>query len=805
MLREVHSLVVQEKQFEQLLGNQRRQFAQKVLNGIRSVILKSRRFCLAQVWYSTLNGGKSTAGFFQSPVSDESSWQIYDSPASIPCSTSLSMQINSFMKNLERLKPVILECMDRYFSLHNRNEKPPRYALSNSPLHFFSASTFFGLYGHGWCLEQSVACVRAITTLIVKQAKASGTSLSVQFKKSYVQVLVRQWMQMVGIQSYLILSLADEFFLLSNDPIWTRIDESSSDVMLKIVSFVKNIIDNLLLNLSQMPSIIKFFFAELRRVASDAFEADSGEPRRLIEHLFFENVLSAALLNPKMYGLLSETTQNSPSYISAVLKVVRFGLHAEEFQGAGNQSFDQYSQLEPFKELKACELLESLMTLTTGPEDLEGLYASEVQRVCDISYQPLLISINDIMFLSDVVKETIDKVDGPDDIKNRLQTTLDFSRDSLAPYELHEFWYESFTLPGECVQPPPDSRTEFALPVVGPFEPPALSPFEQKTVTHLVNYLESIPQGQVESDDLLSFLDTQMKEARENENNELIAKTQAIKGKIESLGKTSAEVLEILKSTIHGNTSNHISELTISYDIQTILATVEKMESDITRMRANIEPVLHSSVVNTFAERHDISLRLSIIEDDSPKLYTQLDHWYVYYIPLARELITFSDTFFNASRAPLLRQLHSFICRRLPLPGFVAASDLERHLTEAGASVRTVSLPSDSCYASLASMLQHKFTVAQTPLDKLSVLVEVIDALEDVITFKENTTPDDEKISAILAELLSAACPNHIPAIRAYMLHFLTFREDDPNVLEAKSARGLRLFNRACEVVFKTC
>ena len=809
MFREVHGQVIQAKQFEHLLDHQFRRFSERVQNVIRSVILKSRRFCLAEVCYSFLKGGQSTADFFESPASNEGNWKIYDCPASMPCSTTVSMQINNFMKNFERISPVLLECVDKYFAVHNQHEKPPSYCVCSSAPHFFAASTFLGLYGYGWCIEQGVSCVRAIVKLVLNQLKATGGARTAQFKKSYVHILVKHWMQMVDVQSYLQMSLADEFFAMSNDPLWqaTGNDEASGQFMLRIVTFAKNIMDGLLENLSRMPSMMKFMFTELKKGANEMFGADSKEARHLIEIIFFENMMYSVILNPKLYGLVTETFDVGMSFVSVLLKLVRFSMQRDDFQGQGNAVFDQVSQLEPFKQMKTQEILNKLMEMNVNPEDIEGVYARDIQNACKVSFHSLILSMNDMMMLSDIVKETIGKVEGPDDVKSRLQSSLDFTVETLSPHEMCEFWYESFTLPAPDVKPPKDVETTFMLPFMDDCALPELPPAEQKTLAHLINYLKDIPSSEHDPEDLMEFLDAKMKEAKDNEDNEMMAKTQAVKGKLEKLGKSGPEILQLLQATIKGNVSQQKSALTSSYDIQNMLSTVEAMEANVARMRSQLEPVLHSSIVASYTERRDILIRLSIISDDSPKLYTQIDHWYVYYIPLCRELIAFTQQFFSSPCPGVLRHLHTVICSLLPLAGFTTANDSVLHLVAADRHIATCSaapLPEDSCYDAVASVLQRGLSISRTPLDKLATISQGIALLRELYEFENGEPATDDTTINVLASILAAAHPNQLASLRAYLMHFLTFRSDDPVVLEPSSARDLAIFERAVARLLET-
>ena len=136
-LHTLHAQILQEYQFSGMLSHEILRQTENLDHTIKSIIFDLRNFSLFDTWYPKLSES-NIHQFLQSPIAKRDASKIYESPSALPFSTSVTLKVNSLLKNLATYIPIIIKCVIQYFS-----EPSDKISyVPDSENSFFASSTF---------------------------------------------------------------------------------------------------------------------------------------------------------------------------------------------------------------------------------------------------------------------------------------------------------------------------------------------------------------------------------------------------------------------------------------------------------------------------------------------------------------------------------------------------------------------------------------------------------------------------------------------------------------------------------------
>ena len=465
----LHQQIIQERKLNSLLTNEINQLRESIDTSLRVLISELRKFSLQDIWYPKLSES-DVANFLQSSIYKRGNNIAYETPSSLPLPTSVTSKVNNFLRNLHLYFPLLLKCIDKYFDSSGNAINLP-FITNPSTYLFFASSTFPALYGYCWCVEHSTAYVEDLCTLINYQIKACSSVTSSRFRNSYLKDLIRQFFHNNGIQKFLQLALSKDLNRFLYDDNFEFINENSLDYIIILLKYAVKFVDSLIFCIPKIPSIIRYFFARSYQVAKNYFPEDSNEPLQLMEFLFFNMILQPAMLNPKLFGLITETAVvHRSNHLTSLTKLFRWKLNYKIIPASYIQKGILYN--DTFKQLNVSLILEKL---SVYDGDIEGIFAKNVQDVTNIMSRPLLLSLNDVAYLAEIVTETIDSIEIDESqktAKSKFKDLCDInSLIGLDKDELIDFWFQSFQFNPKEGKQKAHEKQELVLPIVQINEP----------------------------------------------------------------------------------------------------------------------------------------------------------------------------------------------------------------------------------------------------------------------------------------------------------------------------------------------
>ncbi|OHT02903.1 hypothetical protein TRFO_06965 [Tritrichomonas foetus] len=448
----IHKRVIQEHQLSLMLSGDISRQRQQIGQTIRKVLIDFRSFCFLDTWYTRLSMTDITQ-FLQSSIYRRSTRQVFENPSSLPFSTSITIKINQFMKSFPNFYNLFFECVVSYF---NSPHSDPEYNPCDKSLPFFASSTFPSLFGYGWCVEQSALYAESIIHLLSLEMNRTSSLLSSEFRNSFMREVVRQFMHVVGVQRYLQMALSSNYWRLINDVRLDKTEPNSFEWFEILSGYVRLFEKELLGCISHMPPILLYFF---KRVA----EIDSSGRNLLLEFVFFDYLLQPALLNPKLFALIPETAPPpSSSCLTSLTRLIRWAVNPNSIP----QKFEFIkSEIPIFNKIKMKKIVAKLAEFNGS---INGIYAKKLQEISDVKYHLLLLSVNDVLFLTKIVNESIEKITNfPQAEKDRLKNLCNISI-TLENDDLYDFWFQAFKLPDLPENFPVQANTphELVLPVI---------------------------------------------------------------------------------------------------------------------------------------------------------------------------------------------------------------------------------------------------------------------------------------------------------------------------------------------------
>lgn len=360
---------------------------------------------------------------------------------------------------------------------------------------------------------------------------------SFEFRNSFIWTIIRQFLHMTGIQEYLRASLSINFWAFANDeffctpttnlvrnrsfdafntkassgqfkkrqrrqvktkcpsnldllkplpkaphPQIDALSESISPIHERKKSFVHLLkytnlfIEGLLKNISQMPSLVRYFFYKLGAI---------DKSKQLIEYVFFDYLLQPAIFNPKLFALIPETaTAFTTSHASTIARILKCSLHPERIENdeykdlltENPEENDKNCPFHLFKSINASRIITALSSKSSLDQSLSGANATKIQQISNMHHNFILMSANDVAFIIKIIKSEIGNInifdEIPDDtkpafidhvhIKEKAVLLKKLSFDAQMEFSnqnLIDFWYKSYKLPEiKITRPSSDKR-----------------------------------------------------------------------------------------------------------------------------------------------------------------------------------------------------------------------------------------------------------------------------------------------------------------------------------------------------------
>ena len=633
--------VTRESYFNSLITAEDSSLSSKIEKMIRKVISAYRSFCLIDTWYSKISES-NVMSFIVSQKSQNDRRKTFDSPTSLELSTEYALQINNFMKIYQKYLNVILDCSVLYFKDVNKLKK---YIPLSSSKSFFASSTLPSLFGFGWCVEQQIAYTDAVIYLVKKQIELSQSVQFVSFKNSFIKDVLRQYLRINGAQQYLQNALKNELMVLYNeDKYFDSLQIDTIDYYKVLITYVKNMTISICQSIVSLPPILKYFFKKLYTIANEILPDESFD---LIEYIFFDILVQPALLNPKLYALIPETTITHLSqHISNLLRVFRWSINNANIPE--NIIHFNFLNLTEFQELNVKEIL---IKLVSNDYVIPGISLKHLKDYFNISNHFILTSVNDIQLISDIVLHSIDNIEGDFE---ELKRTLTFT-EKYKENELIDFWYQVFSVPKYDKE---DIKIQ-ELPIEAINE--KTSEDNNKAMNSLsMNFISYLSEASVDKrstlDEVLAY---NKKKSKGLNNLELLIKTEVLKNKI----KNEDEFLlrKEMKQLIQAKIARDQSQLQCSYYKKVIIDLIENGYNVICLISKQLKPIVHQYVLRLFLLKN--KQVLVTLHKKENLLIQNTTEWVNFFLNVVNDVKSFLESMEIDSEFSigLIRQLHSFL------------------------------------------------------------------------------------------------------------------------------------------------
>lgn len=668
-LTKLHKQIRQEKQLQSLLDAEIKKQRESIDAHIKKLLIEYRKFLLLDTWYPRLNiVTNDISEIIQSALYSGNKRKIYDTPTSVPFPAAISLKVGHFLKGYMPYINLICKCIDKYFTVKG-TPIPNQIYVPASPLQFFASSTFPALFGYGWCIEQGVAYVNSLIYLFKLQMDKYNTVNSSEFRNSYTRDFLKHFFHLSGVQTYLQDAISMQFMLFIKDNKLETVDTNSSDYSDLLMSYVSKFACGLLTALPSMPIIVRYFFSCVYQIAFNKFESEASS-RTLVINLFFDAIVCPAIINPKLYSIIPETSQfNLTTNATILANFMKFPFSPRLAQ--------KYTYLERTAEFKGAKekLDEIISSLCSYEGSIDGIYSTQLQEITDQRYHVMLISLNDIKLLTYIINQTISELENEvekDEIE-RLKSMCQFS-DSLNIESdgLVDFWYQSFKfyeLPAKFSIPPVEKTPDIALPIKMSTVPATPKDDVETIVKHLINYMQLINVNENKQKDLLGFLNAQYEKAKADSSNEWIARTQALMSKIQNMIKSGVQLdvlLARVSISIRKKIDSHFTRLSSSFTHQDSSILLQNKLLKAQSMNTQIEPIFYQHILKIMLSEKKLFSHIKIVDEfqsQKSKLMKKPKEWSSFFTKsyqiISSEVESLNLDSLHTNR--LCRQMHSYL------------------------------------------------------------------------------------------------------------------------------------------------
>jgi hypothetical protein len=529
-LSSLHMQVIQEHQFRSLLTSDIARQRKAIDTTVRQILSDLRSFSFLNASYPTITA-VNISDFLKSPIYQRETRRALDTPSGLPCSTTVTVKVNAFLRAFPTHLRLICKCANVYFGSQPPNQK---YNPFEKPLTLFACSTFPALFGYCWCCEQGIAFVESLCQLISLQIETCGGVSTPAFRTlSFVREIIRQFFHMQGIQKYLQRGLSPSLLAMVNEErLFTRGVSFPSDVL---VDYMCSFAEGLVRAVESVPSLVRYF---LHR----AFQIGGLE---LLQILVYDLLIKPALMNPKLFALFPETAA-MPSDTRALVDLTRifwWAIKPDQLQAERYKSYKFILEMERFKAAPLGALFETLSQYEAG---VDGVSLAKLQEVTGVRHHLLLMSVSDVCFVTEIVTSTIDRIAGETPAAiSALKALVNFQI-PVESNEVVDFWFQEFKSPiipdNVVFADSSPVRPQIYLPLlqqIGPVEKSQSNP----VVMHFINYLQGLRLDPAAPAALSEFLTYQKQKASQAHSTEWLTRTQSIDEQIQQFGISESGLL----------------------------------------------------------------------------------------------------------------------------------------------------------------------------------------------------------------------------------------------------------------------
>jgi hypothetical protein len=794
-LSSLHMQVIQEHQFRSLLNSDIARQRKAIDTTIRQILSDLRSFSFLNASYPTITP-VNVSDFLKSPIYQREARRALDTPSGLPCSTSVTVKVNAFLRAFPVHLRLICKCANLYFSSQPPNQK---YNPFEKPLTLFACSTFPALFGYCWCREQGVAFVESLCQLISLQIDTCGGVSTPAFRTlSFVREIIRQFFHMQGIQKYLQRALSSSLLVMVNEErLFTRGVSLPNNVL---VDYMCSFAEGLVRAVESVPSLVRYF---LHR----AFQIGGLE---LLQILVYDLLIKPALMNPKLFALFPETAV-MPSDTRSLVDLTRifwWAIKPEQLQGQRYPSYKSILDMERFKAAPLGTLFDKLSRYDAG---IEGVSLGKFQDVTGVRYHLLLMSVIDVCFLTEIVTSTIDRIAG--ETRSAIDTLKGLVNFQI-PIEANEvvdFWFQEFKAPivPDNVIFAEDSpvKPQIYLPLLQQIGPVEASP-SNPVVAHFINYLQGLKLDPAAPGALAEFLAYQKQKASQAHSTEWLTRTQSIDEQIQQLGISESELLGEVTAALTKGLLQSKTSLASSFAHQECYDRLVKLAKACALLNAQLQPVIYQAVLNSFL--NSSRQYVEDIQRRRTQFLTRPDHWPGRFAMVASELKQFVEQMHIADSVKLQRQLHSELCRSLTFEEFKEQNSMSQNHDEALHQMCNQVLQrlvADCENELLAHLFAHpeKFQVpiemmakwmrlAMSPLEKLEQVSSCFALLAGLVKFEGGQDPDDETLKRLMMFTLLRAQVPDLVSLQKYIHVFLFIGTDHTDLLLRKERKRGQLF-----------
>ena len=798
--RKIHLQLIQENQLNSLLSSELDRQRKSIESTIKKIIIDLRSYCLLDIWYPKVSEARLLQ-FLDSPIYKRENRKVFPSTSKLPFPSSITSPVNTFLQNITPNMNIILKCIHIYFHTTTKID-PIKYIPTENTFLFFASSTFPSLFGYNWCTEDGRLFVSSIIKLVEMVYNQHGKSfVNSNFRNSYIRDLIRQFFHVSGITRFLQLSLSNELTLLLADERLVNIDDNSMEYIEILLEYADRIYKGFINSMPKMPSIIKYFFSAIYQFAVKNSKEGSDEAKQLVDWLFFDVIVFPAIINPKVFALIPETSISTRSpHLPVITKIFHIN----------DNLLQKYPGIKTNPHYIAIDFNEIFNHLTHFDEELEGVSGVLIQKVTSTSYHLLLMSLNDVLFLGHIISETIDRIDCSDKEKDSIRSAIRFkSLLNLENDELIDFWVKSYDALPTNNKVSSNSLDELCIPIVEKHDPIEIDPNLFKSMKHLITYLQEIQPTPNEPPTLKEFLELQCQIAEKNMSTELITKTNAIKTKLDRLEMDEDTILKNVELIITKKLDDSANSFASSFKHQECLTGLQTLSKSVTLLNQQLLPIMHQSVIRKFLNQNsDIQLNLKSRMKEMSTMPSSLSPdtttpWADFFVECTKKLQKYSSELGldNTHNMRLIKQLHSVLVSEITFKYFMSnnplltetdqklvnfyESGLKKFTEDDNSKTIKQLMASPSCFDSAIECLRTGFKLG-APLEKMAKINESLVIIQDIYLFEFGEgCPADDFLPLFVFVLLKAKLPN-LASLNSYMEYFLLNLSEKIKILDSK-------------------
>jgi hypothetical protein len=808
-LSSLHVQVLQEHQLKTLLNSDISRQRRVIDTSVRQILSYLRSFCFLNTWYPSLAPSKIT-DFLKSAIYKRETSRALDTPSGLPCSTTVTVKVNAFLRAFPGHLRIICKCANIYLSSQPPN---PAYNPCDKPITFFACSTFPALFGYCWCREQAVAFVDSLCLLIQLQIEKCGSVTSSSFRTvSYVREIVRQFFHMQGVQKFLQAAISAPMVEMVNDAQLFGPKKAAGQEFLDIlVTYMDRFSRGLLESVGQLPPVVRYFFKR-------GFQIGGLD---LVQILFYDLLLKPALVNPKLFALMAETdVMPSDTRVLLELSRVFWWVIKPDQLREGGRRYEQYLPMLDNPAFEKIPLNAVLEKLTAYDDQITGISLTKLQDVSGIRYHLLLMSVNDVAFLTDIMNGTLSKITGEEKADIDAVKSLVNFQVGVETVEVVDFWFQEFRMPPLPADikslDGPAEKPAIYLPILRNVESVNPKAPTNVIVTHFMNYLQGLKPDRRAPGDLAGFLKYQSEKAQQAHSTEWLTRTQSIEDQVSQLEQPEAMLLEEMGGALAKGLHGSRNLLALCFTHGECCADLEALAKQAAKLSAQLTPLIHQSVVGAFLDnRKDIHIEIA---KEKARYMQQHESWLARFLSLSIEVGMFANSIEmtdEAAKVRIARQLHSNVCRLLSFEEFLACSQLRKQdeLIAQGCARATEKFLEQNKNPVLEQLTKrpNELTVVVetlkmafrlgTPLDKLQQLETVTRLLKDVWLFEQGTKATEADLNLLLVFSLLKAQPPALASVAQYTHYFLNVEHEIIHLLTAKEKGRVAAFMRAVEQI----